>query len=56
LISIFIYIGETKIATNFQEEMISYAHVNDPKGQRYCQYKKDTLPTWAIDIQPYIPH
>lgn len=35
-------------------EMVSYAHESDPKGQRFCQYKKDKLPPWAVDVQPYI--
>lgn len=34
------------------EEMVSYAHVNDPY-RRFCQYTKDPLPVWAVDVQEY---
>lgn len=37
------------------KDMVSYAHQGDPKGYRFCQYKKDPLPIWAVDAQPYIP-
>ena len=37
-----------------KEELVSYAHIEDPNGPRFCQYKKDKLPTWAVDVQPYV--
>ena len=37
------------------EEMISYAHKDEPDGVRFCQYAKDKLPPWAVDVKPYIP-
>lgn len=36
-------------------EMISYAHKDAPGGVRFCQYRKDKIPVWAIDVQPYVP-
>jgi hypothetical protein len=33
------------------EEMISYAHRDEPNGVRFWQYKKDSVPVWAIDIR-----
>lgn len=38
------------------EEMVDYAHKDDPQGQRFCQYKKDKTPEWAVDVKPYLPH
>jgi hypothetical protein len=34
------------------EPMITYANKQDPKGQRFRQYKKDPIPNWAVDIKP----
>lgn len=36
-------------------QQISYAHQNDPKGPRFCQFKQDPVPPWAVDIQDYFP-
>jgi hypothetical protein len=35
--------------------MVSYAHEGDPEGHRFCQYEKDPLPIWAVDVKPHIP-
>lgn len=32
--------------------LITYAHKDDPKGVRYRQHSKDSVPSWAVDIQP----
>ena len=39
-----------------EKEMVSYAHKSSPRGQRFCQYKKDPLPAWAVDVRPHDPN
>lgn len=34
------------------KQMVSYTHKKD-STLRFKQYKKDPIPNWAIDIQPY---
>jgi len=34
-------------------DLISYAHKNNPSGTRFVQRKTDTIPSWAVDIKPY---
>lgn len=34
-----------------KEKQINYAHRDDPKGDRFNQYKKDKVPDWAIDVK-----
>ena len=35
-------------------DKISYAHVSDPGGQRFIQYAKDPIPSWAVDVKSYV--
>lgn len=37
------------------EEMVSYCHNTGSKHTRFVQFKKDPLPKWATDVQPYVP-
>lgn len=40
-----------------RQMMISYRHKNALPGERdvrFIQYAKDEVPSWAIDIQPYV--
>ena len=34
-------------------QLISYAHKQDPDGQRFQQYETDPLPTWAVNVHPF---
>ena len=36
------------------QPMVSYAHMDDA-SVRFCQYAKDKIPQWAVDVQPYTP-
>ena len=36
-----------------EEECVTYAHMADPNGYRFRQYKKDPIPAWAVDVKPY---
>lgn len=31
--------------------IVTYAHVTDPDGTRFRQYKKDPLPKWAVNVR-----
>lgn len=37
-------------------DMISYRHKDDHQNKtRFVQYRKDKVPSWAVDVQPHIP-
>jgi hypothetical protein len=37
------------------EPTVTYGVKGDTKGIRFCQYAKDPLPPWAVDVQPEPP-
>jgi hypothetical protein len=36
---------------NTDNNLISYAHVSDPNGDRFCQYASDPIPSWAVNVR-----
>lgn len=32
--------------------LISYAHQQEPNGDRFLQLESDPLPPWAVDVRP----
>lgn len=37
------------------EELITYAHKDDPLGSRFRALKRDPVPDWAVDVQDEAP-
>lgn len=33
------------------EQLITYAHIDNPDGCRFTAFAKDPVPQWAVDIQ-----